>query len=67
MSGPRQAQLAALPIEGVPYYVETKDGRTRSGRTVAGGLLPRIDSHGEDEYTVYWGDEALAKMHGDQP
>ncbi|MGA4237886.1 PAAR domain-containing protein [Ralstonia nicotianae] len=56
-----QPQLAAPPIEGVPYYIETMDGRTFAGRTGADGLLPRIDTCGEDEYTVLWGDEALAK------
>lgn len=61
------AQLAAPPIEGVPYYVATTDGRTFSGRTGADGLLPRIDTHGEDEYAVYWGDEALAKNEGTSP
>lgn len=55
-------QLAAPPIDGVPYYIETLDGRTFSGRAGADGLLPRIDTHGEDEYTVYWGDEALTKV-----
>jgi uncharacterized Zn-binding protein involved in type VI secretion len=59
-----QPQLVAPPIEGVPYYVETMDGRTFSGRTGADGLLPRIDTYGEDEYAVYWGDEAIAKMNG---
>lgn len=59
-----QPHLVAPPIEGVPYYVETMDGRTFSGRTGADGLLPRIDTYGEDEYAVYWGDEALAKMEG---
>lgn len=57
-----QPRLMAPPIEGVPYYIETMDGRTFSGRVGAGGLLPRIDTHGEDEYTVLWGDEALARM-----
>jgi uncharacterized Zn-binding protein involved in type VI secretion len=57
-----QPRLVAPPIEGVPYFIETPDGRTFSGRTGSGGLLPRIDTHGEDEYTVLWGDEALAKM-----
>ncbi|MFT3847630.1 MAG: PAAR domain-containing protein [Propionivibrio sp.] len=57
-------QLTAQLIEGVPYYVETTDGRTFSGRIGADGLLPRIDTDGEREYAVYWGDEALAKMEG---
>ena len=65
--GPNQApyderpQLVAPPIDGVPYYIETLDGRMFSGRTGADGLLPRIDTLGEDEYTLYWGDEALTK------
>jgi hypothetical protein len=53
----------APPIEGVPYFIETMDGRTFSGRVGADGLLPRIDTYGEDEYKVLWGDEALAKMN----
>ena len=57
-------QLVAPPIKGLPYYVETTDGRTFSGRTGTDGLLPRIDTHGEDDYAVYWGDEALTKSAG---
>jgi uncharacterized Zn-binding protein involved in type VI secretion len=60
-----QPELVAPPIEGVPYYVETMDGRTFSGHTGADGLLPRVVTQGEDEYTICWGDEALAKMEGD--
>lgn len=48
----------------MPYYVETMDGRTFSGCAGLDGVLPRIDTYGEDEYTVYWGDDALAKMEG---
>jgi hypothetical protein len=59
-----QPQLVAPPIEGMPYYVETMDGRTFHGHLGADGLLPRIDTLNEDEYSVYWGDEALAKMDG---
>jgi uncharacterized Zn-binding protein involved in type VI secretion len=59
-----QAQLVSLPIEGVPYYVETKDGRVFTGKTGADGLIPRIDTYGEDAYAVYWGDDALAKTEG---
>ena len=57
-----QANLNPPPIEGLPYYIETSDGRSFSGRTGTDGLLPRIDTHGEDEFIAYWGDEALAKM-----
>ncbi|WP_198118800.1 PAAR domain-containing protein [Massilia rhizosphaerae] len=68
--GPKEAlyderpQLVAPPIEGVPYFIETLDGRTFSGRAEADGLLARINTFGEDEYTVYWGEEALTKMEG---
>lgn len=57
-----RTQLVAPPIEGMPYYIETMDGRTFSGRVEADGLLPRINTYGEDEYTVYWGDDALEKI-----
>ena len=45
----------------MPYFVETKDGRTFSGRVGEDGMLPRVETYGEDEYTVLWGDEALAR------
>jgi uncharacterized Zn-binding protein involved in type VI secretion len=57
-----QPRLVAPPIEGLPYYIETKDGCIFSGRTGPGGLLPRIETHYEDEYIVLWGDEAMVKM-----
>jgi uncharacterized Zn-binding protein involved in type VI secretion len=53
-------------LAGLPFYVENSDGRQYSGRADAQGLLPRISTEGAEQYTVYWGDEALAKMHGDQ-
>jgi len=59
-----QTKLIALPIEGVPYHIETKDKRTFSGRVGKDGLLPRIDTDSADEYTVCWGDKALAKTNG---
>jgi uncharacterized Zn-binding protein involved in type VI secretion len=57
-----QPHLLAPPIEGLPYHIETKDGRKVSGRTGPGGLLPRIATENEGDYAVYWGDEALSKM-----
>ena len=60
-----QLKLVTPSIEGVPYYIETMDGRTFAGRSGVDGLLPRIDTDGESEYVVHWGDEALAKMEGD--
>lgn len=54
--------LADDSIEGVPYFVETVDGRTFAGRTQPSGLLPRIES--PHAYKVYWGDQALARLEG---
>lgn len=50
--------------EGHPYYIETADGRTYSGRLKSDRLLPRIATDDTGDYHVYWGDEALAKQHG---
>lgn len=57
-----QPKLDAPTIDGLPWYVQTMDGRTFSGRTGPDGRLPRIHTHGEDEYVVYWGDDALIKI-----
>ncbi|MDO8039951.1 hypothetical protein [Janthinobacterium sp. SUN137] len=57
-----QPQLNADGIDGVPYFVEIKDGRHLSGRATMEGILPRVETYNEEEYTVYWGDVALAKM-----
>ncbi len=59
-----QPQLQDDAIAGIPYLVETKDGRKLSGRATVEGMLPRIETYDEEEYTVYWGDDALAKMEG---
>jgi uncharacterized Zn-binding protein involved in type VI secretion len=55
-----QTQLQAPQVAGMPYFVQTRDGRTFSGRVGEDGLLPRIETCGVDDYTVLWGDEALA-------
>jgi uncharacterized Zn-binding protein involved in type VI secretion len=57
-----RARLQAPRAEGMPYFVETTDGRNFAGRVGADGLLPRVETYGEDEYVVHWGDEALARM-----
>ncbi|MCA8257334.1 PAAR domain-containing protein [Burkholderia sp. AU31624] len=51
---------------GYPYYIETADGRVQSGELDASRILPRIHTgDASGEYTVYWGDEAIAKQrHG---
>lgn len=60
-----QPHLLAETIEGVPYLIELKDGRRFPGRAARDGLLPRIETNGQEEYTVYWADEALARMNGE--
>ncbi|WP_208280504.1 PAAR domain-containing protein [Massilia oculi] len=57
-----QVLLRHQRAEGLPYLIETMDGRVFSGRIGPDGLLPRVDTFGEDEYSVLWGDDALAKM-----
>lgn len=59
-----QPRLVAPPIDGVPYFIETRDGRKFSGRAGPDGLLPRVSTEGEAEYHVYWGDEALHRAQG---
>jgi len=50
--------------EGYPYFIETSDGQTFSGRLDESGHLPRVYTYSADDYTVFWGDEALAKQGG---
>ena len=60
-----QVHLVDPSIPGVPFYAETMEGRTFSGRTAPDGKLPRkYDTFGEDAYTVLWGDAALVKSAG---
>jgi hypothetical protein len=51
-----------VTIEGYPYFMEMADGRTSVGRVDASGKLPRIVTEEASEYTVYWGDQALARQ-----
>ena len=62
MAHDERAHLISPSLEGVPYYIETADGRVFSGRIPANGQLPRVTTQGEQAYTVYWGDEALARQ-----
>lgn len=61
-----QSRLVAPPIEGLPYFIETPDGRTLSSRAGPGGLLPRIKTEGEKEYIVLWGD-GIGQEYGARP
>jgi hypothetical protein len=50
------------PFEGYPYFIEMTDGRVFSGRVDSARLLPRVHTEGSESYSIYWGDEALAKQ-----
>ncbi|CAB3768214.1 hypothetical protein [Paraburkholderia solisilvae] len=50
--------------DGYPYFIEMSDGRTEGGRLERPVLLSRISTMVADDYTIYWGDEALAKQAG---
>ena len=59
-----RAVASAVPV-GYPYFIETADGQTLAGRLDVNGKLPRIDTGTvAGQYTVYWGDEALARNNG---
>jgi hypothetical protein len=51
-------------LEDYPYFIESADGRTVSGRLGKDGLLPRVHADAATHYKVYWGDEALARQEG---
>ena len=51
-------------FEGYPYLIETADGRAIFGRLAGDGQLPRVHTGTAHDYSVYWGDEALAKHDG---
>lgn len=57
-----QPLLPRLVSDGVPYLIITPEGKQLSGRADISGELPRVITHGEAEYEVFWGDEALARM-----
>lgn len=59
-----QSHLMGNSVEGVPYFIETKDGRTFTGQAPHDGMLPRVETDEAVEYSVYWADEALARMIG---
>lgn len=59
-----QVKVTADAPEGYPYYVETTEGRVFQGQLDASGMLPRIHTgHNPNDYTVYWGDDAIAKQN----
>jgi uncharacterized protein (DUF2345 family) len=59
-----RASAPGVALDGYPYFIETADGRTHGGHIDASGQLPRIYTHSSDDYTVHWGDDALARKNG---
>jgi uncharacterized Zn-binding protein involved in type VI secretion len=61
-----QVRVAATgaALKDYPYFIKTADGQTSYGRTDVDGNLPRIEAQEAIDYTVYWGDAALAKQDG---
>jgi Uncharacterized conserved protein len=49
-------------MAGLAYYIECNDGSTHSGVIGDDGLLPRIPTHQQGEFTVHWGDDAMEKL-----
>jgi len=56
-----RASATAAALDGYPYFIETREGQTYSGRINADGSLPRISTEAIGEYSVHWGDDALAR------
>lgn len=51
--------------EGMPYLIETAEGKIFQGTIGADGKLPRIETKGHASYKLYLGEEALTKRGGD--
>ncbi|MBN3843950.1 PAAR domain-containing protein [Burkholderia sp. Ac-20349] len=61
-----QVRATKNATAGLPYYIETTDGRVHFGRLDASGQLPRTHTGDEaTDYIVHWGDDALAKQNGE--
>lgn len=51
-------------LVGLPWFVKTLSGQTHSGRLDQSGELPRIVTSSEEDYEVFWGEDALELMGG---
>lgn len=51
-------------LVGLPWFVKTLSGQTLSGRLDQSGELPRIVTTSEEDYEVFWGEDALLLMEG---
>lgn len=54
--------VGAVSGQGVPFFIETSDGRVFSGYTDSKGTMPRIETDAEDTFQVFLYDAALARM-----
>lgn len=54
--------VEATSAQGVPFFIETHDGRVFSGYTDSQGTMPRIDMEEAGTYQVLLYDEAMARM-----
>jgi uncharacterized Zn-binding protein involved in type VI secretion len=48
-------------LAGLPFFIETADGRRFSGKLDATGQMPRIATDSLGAYEIFWGDDALAR------
>ncbi|WP_230939828.1 hypothetical protein [Burkholderia territorii] len=55
-----RAGICTTLRQNYPYLIEMSDGRAYSGRVNTNGQLPRIHSGAADNYTIYWGEDALS-------
>lgn len=51
-------------LVGLPWFVKTLSGQTHAGRLDQSGELPRIVTSSEEDYEVFWGEDALELMEG---
>jgi hypothetical protein len=57
-----RASAMGAALGGYPYFIETADGRAFPGRVDFRGTLPRVITNASaDDYTVFWGEDALVK------
>lgn len=48
-------------LAGLPFFIETADGRRFSGKLDGAGMMPRIATESLGAYEIFWGDDALAR------
>ncbi|SFB90827.1 PAAR domain-containing protein [Collimonas sp. OK412] len=51
----------AIDLAGLPFLIETEDGRRINGKMDANGELPRVATDEIGNYEIFWGDDALER------